>query len=74
MKGMSTLHGGGDFSATLEAPEVPDEDGLTDSEFRIVSEQARDGRLSRKDRADAAMLMIFGTRRKCLRGCGFSNR
>jgi len=52
----------------MEAPEAPEEpnpdDGLTNSEFRLVSAQARDPTLGRKERASAAMMMLFGTRRE----------
>jgi hypothetical protein len=44
--------------------EAKDEDGLTDSEFQLVSKKARDPNLSGEERADAAMLMIFGNRRE----------
>jgi hypothetical protein len=47
---------------TLEASEG--EDGLTDSEFQLVSERARDPNISGEERADAAMMMIFGTHRE----------
>jgi hypothetical protein len=53
-----------EFPGMVEAPEVPDADGLTDSEFRLVSTRARDSRLDGKERADAAMMMLFGTRRE----------
>ncbi|CAA7268652.1 unnamed protein product [Cyclocybe aegerita] len=46
-----------------EAPETPESDGLTDSEFRIVSAQANNPHLDAKRRADAAMMMLFGTPR-----------
>ena len=49
-----------------EAPEIPDpDDGLTDSEFNLAASKAQDGNLDPKERADAAMMMLFGTRRKC---------
>jgi len=49
----------------MEAPEVPNpDDGLTDSESRLVSAQARDPSLGRKERASAVMMMLFGTRRE----------
>lgn len=51
-----------------EAPEASDTDGLTDSEFHLISEKAQDPNLSHKDRADAAMRMLLGTRRKWLHG------
>jgi hypothetical protein len=54
---------GEDFDA-VEPPETPDEDGLTASEFRLVAERAKDPLLDPKQRAVAAMMMIFGTRRK----------
>jgi len=57
-------HGSLDAMEAPEPPEVPDADGLTDSEFRIVSARARDPSLNKKDRADAAMMVLFGTRRK----------
>ncbi|KAJ3517704.1 hypothetical protein NLJ89_g327 [Agrocybe chaxingu] len=53
----------GDEELGVEAPEFPDEDGLTDSEFQIVSAQASNPKLDAKQRADAAMMMLFGTRR-----------
>ena len=49
---------------TVEAPEVPDADGLTSSEFRLVAAQAQDPHLDPKERAEAALLMPFGTRGK----------
>ena len=53
----------------MKAPEEPDPyDGLTDSEFRLVSAQAHDPSLGRKERASAAMMMLFGTRREYLQG------
>lgn len=48
----------------VEAPETPDADGLTASEFRLVAARAKDPLLDPKQRAVAAMTMIFGTRRK----------
>ncbi|TFK51156.1 hypothetical protein OE88DRAFT_1808633 [Heliocybe sulcata] len=45
-----------------EAPESPAEDGLTDTEFRLVEAKARDPKLAPKARANAAMMMLFGTR------------
>jgi hypothetical protein len=45
-------------------PETPDADGLTASEFRLVAARANDPLLDPKQRAAAAMTMIFGTRRK----------
>ncbi|KAF8972065.1 hypothetical protein BDZ97DRAFT_1783040 [Flammula alnicola] len=51
------------LSCAVEYPERPDTDGLTDSEFRLVSAKARDPRLDGKERADAAMMMLFGTHR-----------
>jgi hypothetical protein len=47
-----------------DAVEAPDADGLTDSEFQLVSARARDPRLDGKERANAAMMMLFGTRRE----------
>ena len=47
----------------VDAPETPDTDGLTDTEFRSLEEKAQDPRLDSKRRSDAAMLMIFGTHR-----------
>jgi hypothetical protein len=49
----------------VEAPEIPDTDGLTDSEFRLVASKANDPYLNAKERADAAMMMLFGTRHMC---------
>jgi hypothetical protein len=46
-----------------EYPESPGEDGLTDSEFSIVADKAQDGQLDARERANAAMMMLFGTRR-----------
>ena len=43
--------------------EAEDEDGLTDSEFQLVSQRARDPNLNGEERTDAAMMMIFGHRR-----------
>lgn len=65
----STLPGEDILSCAVEHPEVPDTDGLTDSEFRLVSAQARDPDLDPQQRADAAMLMIFGTHRKHIHDC-----
>jgi len=48
----------------VEPPETPDADGLTASEFRLVAARAKDPLLDPKQRAVAAMTMIFGTRRK----------
>jgi len=45
----------------VDAPETPDTDELTDTEFRLVEEEAQDPHLDSKRRSDAAMLMIFGT-------------
>jgi hypothetical protein len=44
--------------------EAEDEDGLTDSEFQLVSKRAHGPNLSGEERANAAMTMIFGTRRE----------
>ncbi|CAA7267647.1 unnamed protein product [Cyclocybe aegerita] len=47
----------------LEAPEAPedaDEDGLTNTEFQLLSAQAQDPVLDSKQRANAAMMMLFG--------------
>ena len=50
---------------SIKAPEEPDpDDGLTDLEFRLVSAQAHDPSLGRKERANTAMMMLFGTRRE----------
>ncbi|KAJ3501797.1 hypothetical protein NLJ89_g9180 [Agrocybe chaxingu] len=46
---------------TPEAPEDEDEDGLTNTEFRLLSAQARDLALDSRQRANAAMIMLFGT-------------
>lgn len=48
-----------------ETPEIPDADGLTNSEFELVASMAQDPSLDPKARADAAITMLFGTRRKC---------
>ena len=48
----------------VEPPETPDADGLTDSEFHLVAARAKDPLLDPRQRAAAAMTMIFGTRRK----------
>ncbi|KAF8337664.1 hypothetical protein F5887DRAFT_984264 [Amanita rubescens] len=47
----------------VEPPETPDADGLTASEFRLVAARAKDPLLHPKQRAVAAMTMMFGTRR-----------
>ncbi|KAF8972732.1 hypothetical protein BDZ97DRAFT_1782429 [Flammula alnicola] len=54
---------GDDGFGTVEAPEIPDADGMTDSEFRLVASKANDSHLDAKERANAAMMMIFGTSR-----------
>ncbi|CAA7266155.1 unnamed protein product [Cyclocybe aegerita] len=46
-----------------EAPEEEDEDGVTNTEFRLLSTQAQDPALDSRQRANAAMMMLFGTRR-----------
>jgi hypothetical protein len=56
-------------SSALERPASPAEGGLTDAEFSLVSARARDPRLDDKDRADAAMKLLFGTRRKSICYC-----
>ena len=56
---------GDNFLAGAEAPEIPDADGLTNSEFELVASKAQDPYLDPQERANAAMMMIFGTRRKC---------
>jgi hypothetical protein len=48
----------------VDSPESPDEDGLTASEFQIVAARANDSFLDPKQRADAAMMMLYGTRCK----------
>jgi hypothetical protein len=53
------------FHGEVEAPEISDADGLTNSEFRLVASKANDPHLNAKERTDAAMMMLFGTRRKC---------
>ena len=58
-----TIEPGEDLDA-VEPPETPDADGLTASEFRLVAAKAKDPLLDSKQRAVAAMTMIFGTRRK----------
>ncbi|KAG6376552.1 hypothetical protein JVT61DRAFT_1526 [Boletus reticuloceps] len=47
----------------VEPPETVGDDGLTDSEFRLVAARARDPLLDPDQRADAAMMLLFGTRR-----------
>ncbi|KIM37120.1 hypothetical protein M413DRAFT_278282 [Hebeloma cylindrosporum] len=45
----------------LDAPEHPDEDdGLTDSEFRLLAQQACDPKLKPRDRSNAAAMLIGG--------------
>jgi hypothetical protein len=44
-------------------PDEEWENGLTPSEFKILSKKARDPKLRANERADAAMLMLFGPRR-----------
>jgi len=39
------------------------ENGLTHSEFQILLQKARDSKLGANERADAAMMMLFGPRR-----------
>lgn len=56
-------------AATAEVPEVADADGLTNSEFHLLSSKATNPHLDGKERADAAVMMLFGTRRKCQHGC-----
>jgi len=63
-----------DAISAIDFPESPDPaDGLTDSEFRLVFEKASDSHLNASERADAAMMMLFGTHRECahfpLRNC-----
>jgi len=63
-----------DAISAIDFPESPDPaDGLTDSEFRLVFEKASDPHLNASERADAAMMMLFGTHRECahfpLRNC-----
>ncbi|THU94452.1 hypothetical protein K435DRAFT_966838 [Dendrothele bispora CBS 962.96] len=41
--------------------EVPAEDGLTNTEFRILSNKAVDPNLSAEERSRSAMLLLFGT-------------
>ena len=53
---------GEDFDA-VESPETLGADSLT-SEFRLIAARAKDPLLDPKQRAVAAMTMIFGTRRK----------
>jgi hypothetical protein len=47
----------------VDAPETPDTDGLTDTEFWSLEGKAQNPRLDSKRRSDAAMLIIFGTQR-----------
>lgn len=56
---------GDNFLGRAEAPEIPDADGLTNSEFELVASKAQDPYLDPKERANAAMMMLCGTRRKC---------
>ncbi|KIM37119.1 hypothetical protein M413DRAFT_13495 [Hebeloma cylindrosporum] len=64
----TTSHGSGQSSASfdsiqqdLDVPEQPDEDdGLTDSEFRLLAQQARDPKLKPRDRSNAAAMLIGG--------------
>jgi hypothetical protein len=58
----SNLRGNG--SDVAEPPEIPDTDGLTASEFRLVADRAKDPFLDPKQRAGAAIMMIFGTHRE----------
>jgi len=44
----------------LDAPELPDDDGLTPSEFRLLAQQARDPELGPRDRSNAASMLIHG--------------
>ena len=48
------------------SPESPAEDGLTASEFQIVAARANDSFLDPKQRADAAMMMLYGTSVSCV--------
>ena len=59
----SDLRGNG--SNVAEPSEIPDTDGLTASEFRLVADRAKDPFLDPKQRAGAAIMMIFGTHREC---------
>jgi hypothetical protein len=43
-----------------DAPERPDDDGLTPSEFRLLAQQARDPELRPRDRSNAASMLICG--------------
>ncbi|THU88775.1 hypothetical protein K435DRAFT_969348 [Dendrothele bispora CBS 962.96] len=45
----------------LLGQEVPAEDGLTNTEFRILSNKAVDPNLSAEERSRSAMLLLFGT-------------
>ena len=47
-----------------ETPESTRDDGLTDSEFWTVAKRTNDPKLDASERADAAMMMLFGTRGK----------
>jgi hypothetical protein len=55
---------GGSLVPSAEGPEPCEEDGLTDTEFRLVSARARDPHLNGQERAAAAITMLFGTYRK----------
>jgi len=48
-------------SGEVDVPEVPDADGLTDSEFQLLAAKAVDPHLNAKERADSAVMMLFGT-------------
>jgi len=64
---VAALPTGEDQVCAIESPETPDpDDGLTDTEFRLVSGKATDPHLDACERADAAIMMIFGTHRKCM--------
>lgn len=54
----------GGFSDEEDLPEVPNIDGLTDSEFKLLAEKASDPYLNAKERADSAVMMLFGTHGK----------
>ncbi|KAF8436284.1 hypothetical protein L210DRAFT_3549265 [Boletus edulis BED1] len=59
----SVSHDENNVLDAVEPPETVADDGLTDSEFRLVAARARDPLLDPNQRADAAMMMLFGTRR-----------
>ena len=53
-----------DLDYPPETPEPTRDDGLTDSEFWTVAERTNNPKLDASEQADAAMMMLFGTRGK----------